>query len=91
MYCRPLHEYLSGEGVSKKNEHVTLMKEVLGAFEILKKACLGTPMLAFTNFNKAFLLETEVSKLGLGAMLSHEQTDGWYNLVAYTKPFFNCS
>ena len=65
-YCATLHEYLSGEGASKKNKHVMLMKEVLGAFETLKKACLDIPILAFANFNKPFLLETDTSKLGLG-------------------------
>ena len=33
-------------------------------------------MLAFTNFNKPFLLETDASKLGLGVELSQKQTDG---------------
>ena len=32
-------------------------------------------MLAFSDFNKPFLLETDVSKLGLGAVLSQKQTD----------------
>ena len=39
-------------------------------------------MLAFADFNKQFVLETETSKLGLGAMLSLKQTDGQYHLVA---------
>ena len=36
------------------------------AFEMLRKACLEAPVLAFANFNKPFLLETDASKLGLG-------------------------
>ena len=42
-------------------------------------------MLAFANFNKPFLLETDVSKLGLGAVLSQKQTNGWYHPVAYAS------
>ena len=44
------------------------------AFEMLKKACLGAPVLAFTD--KSFLLETDASKLGLGVVLSQKQPDG---------------
>ena len=82
---QPLHEYLSGEGASKKNKHVTLTEEVLGAFETLKKACLETPMLAFANFSNLFLLETDTSKLGLGDVLLQKPTDGQYHLVAYAR------
>ena len=42
-------------------------------------------MLAFAKFNKPFLLETDASKLGLGAVLSQKQTDGQYHPVAYTS------
>ena len=80
-----LHDHLSEEGAHKKNEHATLIEDELGAFETLKKACLETPVLAFADFNKPFLLETDMNKLGLGAMLSQKQTDGQYHLVAYAS------
>ena len=80
---QPLHEHLSKEGTNKKNEWVMLMEEVLGAFEMLRKACLKAPVLPFANFNKPFLLETDASKLGMGAVLSQKQTDGQYHPVAY--------
>ena len=70
---QPLHEHLSGEGASKKSEQVTLMVEAKDAFETLKKACLKAPVLAFANFDKPFLLETDASKLGLGAVLSQNR------------------
>ena len=40
-------------------------------------------MLAFTDYTKDFLLEIDVSKEGLGAVLSQKQEDGWFPLVAY--------
>ena len=83
--AQPQHEYLSGAGTSNKNKHVTLTEHVLGAFTALKKGCLETPVLTFADFNKLFLLETDASKLGLGAVLSQKQTDGQYHLVAYTN------
>ena len=46
------------------------------AFETLKKACQDAPVLAFANFNKPFLLETDASKLRLGVVLLQKQSDG---------------
>ena len=51
-----------------------LTENMLGAFETLKKACLKALVLAFADFSKPFLLETNASKLGLGAVLSQKQT-----------------
>ena len=67
-----------------------LMEDVLGGFwDALKKASLGSPVLAFANFNKPFLLaDWCMSKLGLGAMLSQKQTDGQYHPVAYAWAIF---
>ena len=83
--AQPLHEHLSGEGASKKNEQVTLTEEALGAFEMIKKACLEAPMLAFADFNKPFPLKTNASNLGLGALLSQKQTNSQYHSVAYAN------
>ena len=38
-----------GEGDGKKNEQVTLIEVLIGAFKILKKACLKAPVLAFAD------------------------------------------
>ena len=44
---------------------------------------MNSPVLAFTDYTKDFLLETDASKEGLGAVLSQKQEDGWFHLVAY--------
>ena len=62
---------------------MSLLEEALKAFETLKQACMNSPVLAFTNYSKEFLLETDASKEGLGAVLSQKQEDGWFRLVAY--------
>ena len=47
--------------------------------------CLTAPVLAFADFKKPFLLETDASIEGLGAVLSQEQDDGRYHPVAYAS------
>ena len=53
-----------------------MSEEALEAFWALKQACMNSPVLAFANYTKDFLLETDVSKEGLGAVLSKKQEDG---------------
>ena len=57
--------------------------EALGAFQALKQACMNSLVLAFANYTKDFLLKTDASKEGLGAVLSQKQEDRWFHLVAY--------
>ena len=78
-----LNEHLAGEGASRKSEWVSLSKDTLEAFQALKWACMSSPVLAFANYTKDFLLKTDASKEGLGAVLSQKQADGHYHLVAY--------
>ena len=44
---------------------------------------MSSPVLGFTNYMKDFLLETDASKEGLVVVLSQEQPDGHFHLVAY--------
>ena len=48
--------------------------------------CLTAPVLAFADFKKPFLLETDASIEGLGVVLSQKQDDGRYHPVAYASP-----
>ena len=60
-----------------------LSEEALKAFEELKQACMQSPVLALAAYTKDFLLETDASKEGLGAVLSQKQEDGWFHPVAF--------
>ena len=62
---------------------MSLSEGALKAFEMLKQACMNSPVLAFADYTKDFLLETNASKEGLGAVLSQKQEDGWFHPVAY--------
>ena len=64
--AQPLNEHLTRAGASRKSEWVSLLEDTLKAFEALKQACMIAPVLAFANYTKPFLLETDASKDGLG-------------------------
>ena len=81
--AQPLNEHLAGKGASRKSEWLSLSEDALEAFQALKQACMSSPNLAFANYTKDFLLETDASKEGLGAVLSQKQIDGHYHLGAF--------
>ena len=62
---------------------MSLSEEALEAFEQLKQACMNSPVLAFADYTKDFLLETDAWKEGLGAVLSQKKEDGRFHPVAY--------
>ena len=72
-----------GEGAGRKLEWVSLLEDALNAFDALKQACMSAPILASTDYTKEFLLETNVSMEGLGAVLSQKQVDGQNHPVTY--------
>ena len=81
----PLYDLTSGNNKDKKPEHVDLSPEAREAFDRLKAACLQAPILSFPDFNKPFLLETDASGRGLGAVLSQKQADGRYHPITYAS------
>ena len=62
---------------------MSLTEDALKAFEALKQACMTSPILVFADYTKPFLLETDASKDGLGAVLLQKQADRWYHPIAY--------
>ena len=78
-----LNEHLAAEGASKKSQSVSLTEDAMEAFKMLKQACMMAPVLVFADYTKPFLLETDASKDGLGAVLSQKQADGRYHPVTY--------
>ena len=76
----PLYDVL---GKEVKMGPVDLPPEAWEAVNVLKGKVQSTPVLVFPDFNKPFLLETDASKEGLGAVLSQKQSDGWYQPVAF--------
>ena len=62
-----------------------LPPEAVVAFQELKLKCMTVRVLAFTDFHKPFLLETDTSGDGLGAVLLQKQEDSHYHPVTYTS------
>ena len=85
----PLYDLTSGENKDKKSEHLDLPPEAHEAFDCLKAACLQAPILSFPDFSKPFLLETDASGKGLGAVLSQKQSNGQYHPIAYASHIMN--
>ena len=81
--AQALNNHLTGEGANRKSECVSLSEDALNAFGVLKQVCMTTLFLAFTDYTKPFLLETDTSKDCLGAVLSQRQEDGWYHPITY--------
>ena len=74
---------MTGEGASRKSEWVLLSEDALKAFKALKQMYKIAHMLAFANYTKSYLLEMDISKDRLGAVLSQKQADRQYQPVAY--------
>ena len=76
----PLYDVL---GKEVKMGPVDLPPEAREAINLLKGKVQSMPVLVFLDFNKPFLLKTDTSKEGLGAVLSQKQSDGHYHPVAF--------
>ena len=83
--AKPLNDLLQGENSKLKSHPLGLPPDALAAFQELKMKCLTAPVLAFADFKKPFLLETNASIEGLGAVLSQKQDDGRYHPIAYAS------
>ena len=81
----PLHEYARGDTAKKKKERVVLNEAARDVFHKLKKAVMSAPVLAYPDPNKRYLLKTDASKLGLGAVLSQKQADERYHPVSFSS------
>ena len=78
--ARPLYDVL---GKEVKMIPVQLPSEAQEAVRTLKGKIQSAPMLVFPDFDKPFLLETDTSKEGLGAVLSQKQDDRHYHPLAF--------
>ena len=83
MITEPLHDYTRGDLHKKKKESLILNKGAKKAFNVLKKAVMTAPVLAYPDPNKEYLLKVDASKLGLRAVLLQKQSAGRYHPMAF--------
>ena len=77
----PLHS------LTKKNSKFSWTAGCQAAFDKLKELLVSAPVLAYPRFGQGiqFVLETDASGVGLGAVLSQTQADGQLHPVAYAS------
>ena len=75
------------KGLMKKSElpEFKWSKECQEGFDNLKKALITAPILAYPDYSKSFILETDASLKGLGAVLSQKSEDGTIRVIAYAS------
>ena len=70
MYAKPLCKLI------EKGEEFRWTADCQNAFLDLRRKLVSVPILVFPNFSKPFLLDTDASDNGIGAVLSQVQEDG---------------
>ena len=89
-YYRPFIEgftKIAGQlfALTKKGAEFRWKDTYQQTFKRLKDMLTSAPVLIFPDFGKRFILETDASGLGLGAVLSQEQPDGLITPIAYSS------
>ena len=86
--AKPIREVITGlENHSKrtaKKIFVEWTEAADFAFEHLKQLCISTPILAYPDYKLPFVLHTDSSSEGLGAILYQKQT-GKLRVIAYAS------
>ena len=71
--------------MTKKDVPLVWDEKAQESFDTLKKALSSAPVLAFPNTQAPFILHTDGSGKGLGAVLSQLGPDGKEHLISYAS------
>ena len=69
--------------LTEKNVVFRWTNEAQTAFVELRRRLVTTPTLAFPDYDFSFILDTDASDVGVGAVLSQRQRDGSERVIAY--------
>ena len=96
-WASPLHELICPVMMKKTHARIKLpplqqnlppfqwTSDQQESFDKLKLALTSAPVLAYPNYDKPFLLETDASLKGLGAVLSQEDDDGNMCIISFAS------
>ena len=88
--AKPLYKLISGDNSKLKKKTVEWNSDCDIAFKELRNLCSNTPVIAYADYTKKFILYTDASELGLGAVLYQEQ-DNEKKVIAYTSRTLSAS
>ena len=77
--AKPLHR------LTEKTTTFKWTTQCQEAFGYLKHCLVSAPILAFPNYNKPFILDTDASDAGIGAVLSQLDDSGRERVIAYAS------
>ena len=103
-WASPLHDLIRPIAMTKKHVKLPPLANNLPSFnwtavhqesfDKLKDALTSAPVLAYPDYSRRFILETDASLKGLGAVLTQEDDEGNFRIIAYAsrtlKPY-ECS
>ena len=96
-WANPLHDLICPIVTKKKRARTRLPPLTLDlppfrwdsehqeSFDRLKEALISSPILAYLDYNKPFILETDTSLKGLGAALTQEDDEGNFCVISYAS------
>ena len=73
------------QGLTKKDVPFIWTTECQAAFSHLKNMLTSSPILTYPDFSQPFVLETDASGAGLGAVLAQKNADGTPRPIAYAS------
>ena len=82
--AKPLYDLMAGPDPLASNHRVTWTEEHQNRLEMLIHRLTSPPVMAFPDFTKPFVLHTDASQEGLGAVLYQEQ-DGKLRVLGYAS------
>ena len=71
--------------LTEKNVTFEWNESCQNAFDQLRACLVSAPVLAFPDYSKTFILDTDASENGIGAVLSQGQDDGSECVIAYAS------
>ena len=86
--AKPLNSLLEGYVNNKranKGQTIPWGSEQQEAFNALQQACTSAPILSYPNPEKPFILHTDASLDGLGAVLYQKDESGQVRVIAYAS------